>query len=291
MSLKLHRRDLAFPLLLLASCALFWAPLRATLLLSENDNRYSHLIVIPIVSACLLYWERKRIFSGERHSPHFAWPFLAAGILLYGVGQSSYLDRDLGLSLAVLALVLTWAAGFVFSYGIRAFKAALFAFLFLLLMVPIPQSVMERIIFGLQSGSAYLSYRFFRLADIPMFRTGFTIELPGVSIQVAKECSSIHSGWALFITGLLVGHAFLRSLWPKLCLSLLTIPVAVFTNSIRIFTLWWLATHVDMGFLTGDLHHRGGILFSLISLSILLTCVAILRKMEGGPAHRPLAGP
>jgi hypothetical protein len=35
-----------------------------------------------------------------------------------------------------------------------------------------------------------------------------------------------------------------------------------------------------MNFLTGDLHHRGGILFSVISLSILLTFVGGLWKYE-----------
>jgi exosortase/archaeosortase family protein len=118
------------------------------------------------------------------------------------------------------------------------------------------------------------------MAGIPVFRHGFTFDLPIVGIEVAKECSSIHSGVSLFVTSLLLGHVLLRSLWAKVCLTVLTVPIAIFTNAIRIFSLWWLATHVNMNFLTGDLHHRGGILFSLISLSILLTFVGGLWKYE-----------
>jgi hypothetical protein len=52
------------------------------------------------------------------------------------------------------------------------------------------------------------------------------------------------------------------------------------TNAVRIVTLWTLATKVDMGFLTGRLHHDGGILFSLISLSGLMTVLFLFRKLE-----------
>jgi len=51
-------------------------------------------------------------------------------------------------------------------------------------------------------------------------------------------------------------------------------------------TIWFLGTKVDVGFLYGNLHHRGGILFSLISLSILMGVLCLLRKME---RHGPLA--
>jgi exosortase/archaeosortase family protein len=73
----------------------------------------------------------------------------------------------------------------------------------------------------------------------------------------------------------------MRSLWAKVCLTLLTLPIAMFTNAVRIVTLWSLATKVDIGFLYGNLHHNGGILFSLIALSILLGCLYLLRMLEG----------
>jgi exosortase/archaeosortase family protein len=127
-----------------------------------------------------------------------------------------------------------------------------------------------------------------------MFRVGVNFELPVVGIEVARECSSVHSACALFITGLLVGHLFLKSLRAKICLTLLTLPIAMFTNAVRIVTLWFLATKVDIGFLYGNLHHNGGILFSLVALSILMGCLYLLRKLEGrghppegGAAHGP----
>jgi exosortase/archaeosortase family protein len=104
--------------------------------------------------------------------------------------------------------------------------------------------------------------------------------LPGFGIVIAEECSSIHSAWALFITGLLVGHFFLRSFPAKACLSLLTVPIAILTNSVRIVTIWFLATRISSDFMYGNLRRNGGILFSLISVALLLVSLFWLRRLE-----------
>jgi exosortase len=148
---------------------------------------------------------------------------------------------------------------------------------------------MDKIIVVLQAASSELVYTILRTLGTPMFRQGFKFELPGIAIEVAKECSSIHSFWALIITGLLVGHFRLRSFPGKLCLALLVPPIAVFTNAVRIVTIYFLAVKVDMGFMYGRLHHDGGIVFSLISLSALLSFLLIVRKVEHHFASRPMS--
>ena len=284
------RRHAVLLLAWLTSVALLWVPLCAMVHLSLNDSRYSHLIVIPFLSAGLFYWKRKRIFLEVDWCPRFGLALLALGAAVAAAGRLPWLGESERLSVAVFGVVVIWTAGFVLCYGAHAFKGAQFPILFLLLMAPIPQPAMERTIFFLQTGSADISYAFFRLAGIPTFRHGFTFELPVTSIEVAQECSSIHSAWALFISGVLVGHVTLKSFWSKCCLSALTLPIAVFTNAIRIFTLWWLSANVDIGFMFGNLHHRGGALFSLISISILLALVAILRKSEHTVSPQHAAG-
>jgi hypothetical protein len=47
----------------LLSIVLFWCPLRQLLSLSPNDQRYSHIILIPVISAFVMYLERRKIFS------------------------------------------------------------------------------------------------------------------------------------------------------------------------------------------------------------------------------------
>jgi exosortase len=271
----------------LASIALFWMPLYQLASLSLDDRRYSHIVLIPLISAFFLYRERHQIFSRIAFRPWPALPFLGAALALYGLLALGVVhpSANFALTLTMLAIVLAWAAGFTICYGVHASRAALFPLLLLLLLVPIPFDLMDWIISVLQRGSAEATYMLFNLAGVPMFRDGVRFELPGVGIEVAAECSSIHSAWALFITGLLLSHMFLRSIWTKVGLSILTVPIAMLTNAVRIVTIWFLGTKVDAGFLYGNLHRNGGVLFSLVSLSILMTCLFLLRKTEPQPVE------
>ena len=266
----------------LLTVATFWGPLRQVLSLSLNDDRYSHLIVIPLISAFLIYAKRREIFHGVRGRLRIGVPLVLLAIALGWFFSRRLLayQGDYQLSLVVLTVLLACCAGFLLCYGVEAFRPARFPLLFLLLTVPFPKALMERVILVLQIGTSNVLYALFTLMGTPLFRQGFSFELPGLGIVIAEECSSIHSAWALFITGLLVGHFFLRSLPAKVCLSLLTVPIAIFTNAVRIMTIWYLATHVNINFLYGHLHRNGGILFSLISLFVLLLSLWVLRRLE-----------
>lgn len=278
------RFHLSFVALGLAAVVLSWRALRELVALSLSADADSYILLIPVISAFLLYAERQRVFSGiGRYGPVWAVALLVAATALNGLFALNLitLPADYALSIKVASVLLVITGAFALCYGVRALEAAKFPFLMLLLMIPIPAGAMARIVTTLQWGSADASYALFRLVGVPIFRTGVSFELPIVGIEVARECSSIHSACALFITGLLVGHFLLRSLPARICLTLLTIPIAMLTNAVRIVTLWFLATKVDIGFLYGNLHRNGGIVFSLVSLSILLAGLYLLRKMEG----------
>jgi exosortase len=292
-SLPSHARlHLLFAVLGLASIALFWAPLQQLVALSLSDRPYSYILVIPVISAFVLYLERRKEFARIAFRPGVGLPVLMAALAMYGLFalQVVHIPAEYLLSVVVLALILVWAAAFTLCYGLQTLRAALFPLLLLLLLVPIPSHLMDKIVSSLQWGSAEATYGIFKLIGVPMFRDGVRFELPGIGIEIAEECSSIHSACALFITALLIGHLFLKSLRMKVCLSLLSLPVAMFTNAVRIVTIWFLATKVDVGFLYGNLHRNGGILFSLISLSVLMGSLNLLRKLERPGQHKGVAG-
>jgi exosortase/archaeosortase family protein len=55
-------------------------------------------------------------------------------------------------------------------------------------------------------------------------------------------------------------------------------------NGIRIASLTLLANYVNPAFLTGNLHHHGGVVFFLIGLALLLPVFWILRSGEARAA-------
>lgn len=267
---------------------LFGLPLFRSMGRLLQDERYSHVVVIPIIAVCLIIFERKRIFREPQYCPSIGIALLVAAALLYCAAEvwKSSLSTDNRLSLAVIAMVLAWIALFILCYGMQCFREAGFPLLFLLLMIPLPSALLDKITFGLQWASAEVTYALFKILGLPVFWQHFEFSLPGVKIEIAEECSGIRSAVALFITGLLAGHLFLHSGWGRIALSLATIPIAVFKNAVRIVTISSLGIYVDRSFFYGVLHHRGGVLFTLIALAIFVPLLFGLQKYENRPRRQ-----
>jgi len=121
----------------------------------------------------------------------------------------------------------------------------------------------------------------FKLSGMPFLKEGPVFHLPGITIEIAKQCSGIRSSLGLFVTAIIVGHLFLQSDWRKLILLLFVFPITVLKNGIRIMTLSLLAVYVDEKFITESfLHRSGGFLFYLPALLLLGIVLWWLRKAE-----------
>src|SRR5437867_2160213 len=229
-------RRICFALLVGVTLVGSWAPLSRLVRFSFQREEYSHIILVPIVSAFLLLVERKRIFSSIDTGWKAGSALLFAGALVYWLGHrfSAPLSENDQLALAILPVVIIWIGGFVLCFGTHASRAGLFSLLFLFVVVPVPDFALQRVIFWLRIGSAEVSSSVFQLLCVPVFRTCFIFALPGVNIEITRECSGIRSSLALAITSLLAGHLFLRSPWKKAVLALSTLPLLVVKNGIRI---------------------------------------------------------
>lgn len=278
----LTTHHLWFMLFSVLALVILRASLFALVSLSLQDQRYSHVLLIPIISAFLVYLERRAVFAAPRYSPSIGAPLLVGGVALFTFVQTRLLTLNPidHLSIAVLAIVFVWTAGFVLCYGLQSFRAALFPLLFLVLMVPMPAAALEKTVLALQKGSAVMTFALYRLFGVPVLWQHFKFLLPGVEIEIAKECSGIRSSLALFITSLIAGHLFLQSGWRRAFYSFFTIPVVIFKNAVRIVTISCLGVYVDPAFLHGRLHRYGGLPFSLVSLAILVPLLLILQKGE-----------
>jgi exosortase len=274
------------------SSLLFLKPVVDIVRLSLSKDDASYLIIIPFLSATVLYLERRKIFQQTAIDKVLGVTFLLlAGLALL---ISSYLGKsnpflDLKLSGCILALVLFWVSGFAFLFGKAVLRAAHFPFLFLLLMVPIPTFLLDRIIFLLQQGSAWITGAFFDLVGVPALQEGLVFHLARVNIEVAKECSGIRSSMALFILALLVAHFQLRNFSNKIAFIILGLFMMILKNGVRIATLTLLAVYVDPSFLFGRLHRQGGVVFFLLALLLLLPLLFFLRHRESKSSVAPEA--
>jgi exosortase len=281
-------RWLAYGLWIAASMVLFARPLGSMIHFALQNDDASHILLIPVISAWVIYLERRNVFYrlfSDIPSAVFLF-FVATFFYAWTTWSSANWTAPSNLTGYVLALVLFWISGFALFFGRPALQNARFPLLFLFLAVPLPEFLLNRAILVLQKGSAEITAALFDLMGVPFLREGFVFHLARVNIEVARECSGIRSSMALLILALLVAHFRLKSIWKKALFVACGLFMMMIKNGIRIATLTLLAVYVDPSFLTGKLHHDGGVVFFLLGLLFLLPVLLLLERSgrEESPA-------
>jgi len=276
-----------FAFLCAVSILFWWHSLVMTLRLALANNAYNHILLILPLSVALIYFDSehrdsKALRIDPQPSPRIGVALLVLALLIGGYarwGMAATVD-DVRLSLGMFALVTWWIAAVLFCFGARTFQSFLFPLCFLFLVVPIPEFALNWIVEFLQQQSAVAARIMFRAVGVPVAQDGIMLSIPGLDIEVARECSSIRSSLMLVVTTMVLAHLFLRSWWRKALLVVAAIPLSVAKNGLRIFTIVELATRVDPGFLSGKLHHNGGIVFFGIGVVAVVVLLWILRRTE-----------
>jgi exosortase/archaeosortase family protein len=106
--------------------------------------------------------------------------------------------------------------------------------------------------------------------------------LPGLSLEVASQCSGIRSTLVLLVTSLLAGELFLVTTWRRIVLAGLVYPLGLLRNGLRIVTIGLLTLRVDPGAIHGPVHRRGGPFFFAASLVPLFIMLFVLKRSERG---------
>ncbi|MDB6030402.1 MAG: exosortase VPDSG-CTERM-specific [Verrucomicrobiales bacterium] len=281
-----------FGFFVLALSLVFCKPLYSLLRLAFSSDLYSHIPLIPFISAYLVWTKRKPAnlpgpnFSLTHKEPSTVVIFLTAFgsifLLIYWalLWKTGHLPVPDSLALTMSAYLCFVWGGFLLFFGKHQAKALAFPLAFLAFMVPFPTFVHHAIEVFFQHTSAEAANVLIGLSGTPFLRDGLVFTLPGISLQVAEECSGIRSSLVLFVTSLVAGHMFLTSPWRKGVLAFFVIPLGIMRNGFRIFTIAMLCAHLDPSWIDSPIHHRGGPLFFVASLVPFFAFLVWLRKSE-----------
>jgi exosortase len=288
----MSKSHLCFAGLLLLGAAVYFSPIGALAKLVFENETYSHISLIPLVSIFLMAVQRKSIFAGAVSKPAAGFAVCTGGLVLYGLatllrghlGSQALRSQDVPNDYLTLCMAgaVAWVIGsFIAVYGTHAFKKARFALLFLVFTIPIPVILLDGFVVSLQLASAEVSDIVFRLTGTSYHRIGLVFEFSNVAVEVAEQCSGIRSSLSLFILSVITGYLFLGSLSRKVILSLAIFPITVVKNAFRIVTITLLANFVDIHFLTNHwIHRSGGIPFFAVALALFIPLVWLLRRTE-----------
>ncbi len=203
-------RSVAFTLVRLYGCRL--ALLLSTLRLAVRSDENTHILLISISLAFICAeWKSVRVFEASKTG--YGLVVLCAAGLLAALSRlhNTWITADLRLSIEMLALVSGWIGSFALCFGTRVCRALLFPLGFLFCMVPLPAFALDGIVSYLQQGSVVAARSLFAVTGIPVVQNGFLLTIPGLTIEVAKECSSIRSSLLLLITTPVLAQLLLRS--------------------------------------------------------------------------------
>lgn len=265
-----------FILLLTAVLSPWLVPLFAY---SRGEELHSHIILIPFVSLFLLQSIRGALPWEKAQCSWWLLLPLALGVAALALrsGIPSLGEND-SYSLVAFAYVSFLCVGALGTLGREWFGKALFPFAFLLFMIPLPDGVARLMEDGLVLASAEVADLLFALFGTPVFRQGPVFQLPGIVIEVARECSGIRSTWVLFITSVLASGLFLRTPWRRVVLVALVFPLGILRNGIRVVVISLLCVHYGARMIDSWVHHKGGPYFFAVTLVFFIVALWLLKR-------------
>jgi exosortase C (VPDSG-CTERM-specific) len=172
-----------------------------------------------------------------------------------------------------------WTASMA-VFGWDVVRRVLFPLAFLVFIVPFPDDLTRQIESFFQYTSADAASLLLGMSQTPVLRDGLFFALPGITLEVAQECSGIRSTLVLFITSLVGGYMFFELRRYRAILALVVIPIAIFRNGLRIFTIAMLCVHVGPEMIHSLIHRRGGPLFFALSLVPFFALLIFLYRRE-----------
>ena len=237
-----------------------------------QDPNFSHGFFVLPFSAFVVWQERTAL---RRLIPTPSWwglPLLGSGLVLLVLGQ---MGAELFLSRFSLLIVL--AGLIVFFLGWNFFRALLFPWAFLVLMIPIPAIVFNQITFPLQLLASKVASTVLPWLGVPVLREGNVIVLPAMPLEVAEACSGIRSLMSLTTLAVMYGYFMERSNAVRVLLALASLPVAVAANGLRVVGTGLLVQYWDPDKAQGFFHEFQGWLIFVVSLTMLYFLHRIFR--------------
>jgi len=277
-----------------------------------TDENYSHGLLIPFIIVFILWSLRERLTHIVRR-PATALGLaavLGALVALWAgtAGAELYLQRT--------SLVLMLAGTVLYFWGLSVLRLLLVPIFLLLLAIPIPAIIFNKIAFPLQLFASRCAVWAMTLFDIPVLRQGNVIELLPLGaretkkLEVVEACSGIRSLMTLvtlavvfaYFThppgddgdrpcphsrpGLGIGSLLSRlrnyGFWRSTIIVLSAIPIAIFTNALRVSGTGILARYYGTRVADGFFHSFSGWVIYVVAFLMLFGVGWLLDRLKPG---------
>jgi exosortase len=265
-----------------------------------TDENYSHGLLIPLIIGYILWSERERL-GRVAQRPSLLWGGLMVVFALLSLwvgtaGAELYVQR--------MSLVLMLAGIAIYFWGWRMLRLLLVPLGLLILAIPIPAIVFNKIAFPLQLFASRCAVWAMRLFDIPVLRQGNVIELmpkgarETKKLEVVEACSGIRSLMTLLTLAVVfayftrprsndgdgTGGGFLTRVksygfWRSIILVASAVPIAILTNALRVSGTGVLAHYYGTEVADGFFHSFSGWVVYIVAFLLLFAVGWLLDRI------------
>ena len=239
----------------------------------SNDPNAGHGFFVPAFALFVL-WKNRNELKGIQAAPSWS------GLLLIVAGLVLLILGDFGaeIYLSRVSLLIVVAGLVVLFHGWPLFRAGLFPWAFLFLMIPIPVIVFQKVTFPLQILASKVASAALPLLGVVVHREGNVIELATMKLQVVTACSGIRSLLSLVTLAIIYGYLLEDRIWIRVILAIAAVPIAVIANSFRVIgtglVARWYPEKAE-----GFYHSFEGWLIFVVSLTMLFAVHGLITRV------------
>lgn len=239
-----------------------------------NDPDYSHGFLVPLLSGYFVY-QRREVLKKTLVSPYTPGLFvIILGILLLIIGYMGTEFYTMRFSLIVIL-----AGTVLYFLGKEVFQVLMLPGFYLVFMIPLPEIVYNAIAFPLKLFVAKYSVLFLKVINITVYREGNIIMFPNIVLEVADACSGIRSLMSLLALSVAISFFVITSNLKKTVIILSAVPIAVFTNALRVIVTGILAKYWGAAAAEGFFHELAGMLvFGIAMLMLFIVGISLREK-------------
>ena len=268
-----------------------------------TDENYSHGLLIPFIIGYIIWIGRERL----DHAPKQPEIFRGSALVIVALFALWVGTAGAELFIQRISLVIMLAGIVIYFWGFRLLRLLLVPALLLLLAIPIPSIIFNKIAFPLQLFASRCAVWLMRVFDIPVLRQGNVIELMprGASVskkmEVVEACSGIRSLMTLVTLAVVFayftysprndgdgqgGSRIIRSLksygfWRSVIVVLAAIPIAIAANAVRVGGTGVLAHYFGSKIADGFFHYLSGWVVYVLALILLFALAWLLDRTSG----------
>jgi exosortase len=253
----------------------YWSTMADLLRDWQTNEDYSAGQLVPLVALLFLWVRRKQLRECVLQ------PCWWGGITLLVLAHAARMCGLLLMSESAqrYSLVLTAAGLVLLVTGWQVLHRVSWTLLFLLLMVPLPGPIHNRISGPLQrlatSGSVFVLEVFLGGVN----QEGNVILINGTPLAVAEACSGLRMLTAFIIVAAFIAYMVKRPRWQKTVLLLSSIPVAVMCNIIRIVATAVLMVMVSKEVGEKFFHDLAGVVMMPAAVLLLFGEIWLMDKL------------